>query len=236
MHAKFLSTKCIDFHPVCMCRCFFLGRKGCIELPISNPLSKLGKLLRKFFCRTTFLLDAGVGRSLSKRPPSLWKNFERLMICSCKRKSIENVVTWSTFNWLSFSVWRRGEKVFHLNERGLVSISKLFYAHKPLLLKASFCLIVSKTIGGIKVYMSPYYNRIHFPHMVTPSVTMCDMQQKLALSNPITFSHIALSHDFNSTSTPFVMINFIFCLWPFSHMKEAIYHFWCWRHKEGSPY
>ena len=111
---------------------------------------------------------------------------------------------------LVFSL-EEGGKVFHLNERGLVSsISKLFYAHKPLLLKASFCLIVSKTIGGIKVYVSPYYNRIHFPHMVTPSVTMCDMQQKLALSNPITFSHIALSHDFNSTSTPFVMINFIF--------------------------
>ena len=64
-----------------------------------------------------------------------------MISAACKRKSIEKVdVVEEHFQLtLVLSLVEEGEKVFHLNENEEdSSISKLFYAHKPLLLKASF--------------------------------------------------------------------------------------------------
>ena len=162
------SQQSVLIFTLCMCRCFFLGRKGCIEL----PLSKLGKLLRKFYLSNDFFARCRSRKEPFKKAPVSLKEFWEIDDLQLQKKVHRECSHMEHFQLTLVLSLEVGEKFF-------ISTRTTFHFETFLCTQASFVesFLSIKTIGGIKLRVFPYIWWLHQVwQCVTCNTKRCQIQ------------------------------------------------------------
>ena len=122
MHAKFLCTKCIDFHPVYVVASFWV-EKGALNSQYLIHCLNLGNYSESFFLSNDFFTrcrSSNRKEPFKKAPVSL-KEFWEIDDLQLQKKVHRECSHMEHFQLTLVFSLEEGGKVFHLNERGLVS-------------------------------------------------------------------------------------------------------------------